>query len=297
MSGLGSCTASVADWEGGREESRHQCPGDLRPGPPYEALLKGQGGFWGKSVQICPQHISVLPPPLQFYSNIHYTLLLNSSPCFPSIASAIEINAPWHHVHENKLPAACLCEKNVQKSTSVQTLFNLVYRYILTFKYFRNYWTVCLTGSGYKQCVWKINRTKPSTGAFALKAITWGLSLVWCNGNKPDWICSQRSLSHWHQSTEVDLLNCFHIKLFMKSAWGKRLLSLSALEYRLSLFGLLLWSANGQDTTRSGCTSWEHLFICYVIQGALTKNHSEVKEARGWILMQSGKGFIFPSAY
>lgn len=30
-----------------REESRHQCPGDLRPGSPYEALLKGQGGFWG----------------------------------------------------------------------------------------------------------------------------------------------------------------------------------------------------------------------------------------------------------
>lgn len=34
-----------------RVESRHQCPGDLRPGSPYEALLKGQGGFWGNPAQ------------------------------------------------------------------------------------------------------------------------------------------------------------------------------------------------------------------------------------------------------
>lgn len=39
---------SLCGWLGrSRVDSRHQCPGDLRPGSPYEALLKGQGGFWG----------------------------------------------------------------------------------------------------------------------------------------------------------------------------------------------------------------------------------------------------------
>lgn len=35
-----------------RVESRHWCPGDLRPGSPYEALLKGPGGFWGNPAQL-----------------------------------------------------------------------------------------------------------------------------------------------------------------------------------------------------------------------------------------------------
>lgn len=41
-------------WLTGRSwvESRHQCPGDPRPGSPYEALLKGQGGFWGNPAQL-----------------------------------------------------------------------------------------------------------------------------------------------------------------------------------------------------------------------------------------------------